>query len=176
MPPRLGILAALLLGIVAGPVAGAGAQSEPRDPSRKTVEDSELLWATVNICDTAKHPDTIGIRGSMPGSRDGREKMYMRFQVQYFTPADDRWHHIAQRWRLRLRPRRARKLRRTSVRPHLPLRAPAGSVLLRGVVTFEWRREGEVVRRARKRTTAGHRSTAGADPASYSASNCTIRA
>ena len=27
------------------------------------------LWATVNVCDTRARPDTIGIRGSMPGLR-----------------------------------------------------------------------------------------------------------
>jgi hypothetical protein len=31
-----------------------------------------------------------------------------------------------------------------------------------------------VVRRARKHTTAGHRSAAGADPADFSAATCTI--
>src|ERR687889_2094900 len=41
-------------------------------------------WATVNVCDTAKHPDAIGIRASMPGtSRHAR--LAMRFRVQYRT-------------------------------------------------------------------------------------------
>ena len=25
------------------------------------------LWATVNVCDTAAHPDMMGVRGRMPG-------------------------------------------------------------------------------------------------------------
>jgi hypothetical protein len=54
----------------------------------------------------------------------------------------------------------------------------AGNVYtLRGFVTFEWRaKDGTVVRRARKRTTPGHRSTAGADPAGFSAAECTVTA
>jgi hypothetical protein len=54
----------------------------------------------------------------------------------------------------------------------------AGSVYtLRGLVTFEWRaKKGAVIRSVRKRTTAGHRSTAGADPAGFSAAECTITA
>ena len=45
------------------------------------------------------------------------------------------------------------------------------------VVSFEWRaKDGSVARRARKTTTAGHRSTAGADPAGFSAAECTVTA
>ena len=33
-------------------------------------QTSPLLWATINVCDTAAHPNTIGIRGSMPGTGD----------------------------------------------------------------------------------------------------------
>ena len=40
------------------------------------------LWATVNICDTAKQPDRIGIRAAMPGTPKGA-RLYMRFRVQY---------------------------------------------------------------------------------------------
>src|SRR3954468_18394500 len=39
-------------------------------------------WATVNVCDTAKQPDAIGIRASMPGTPKGA-KLSMRFRVQY---------------------------------------------------------------------------------------------
>ena len=174
MPPRLGILAAVLLAIAVGPVAGAGAD-DPAD--QRSVYHSRLLWATVNVCDTAKHPDTIGIRGSMPGSRDGSERMYMRFQVQYFSATDGKWHRIRKGGdsgfvRVGLAKFRARQSGRSF--RFAPRNGEA--VLLRGVVTFEWRKDGEVVRRARKRTTKGHRSTAGADPARYSASNCTITA
>jgi hypothetical protein len=176
MPPRAALLAAVLLGVVVGPVTGAGAQSEPRDPGRKTVHDSKHLWATVNVCDTEEHPDTIGVRGSMPGSRDGREMMWMRFQVQFFSPRDGRWHRVRSGGDSGfVRVGRARFEARQSGRS-FRFAPRSGSVLLRGVVTFEWRLRGEVVRRARERTTANHRSTAGADPEGYTESNCTIRA
>ncbi len=179
MPPRLGIVAAVLVALVVGPVTGAGAQGSaggPPDAPRPTVDRSKLLWATVNVCDSAKRPDTIGVRGSMPGSRDGSERMYMRFQVQYFSPRDGTWHRIRKGGdsgfvRVGLAKFRARQSGRS-----FRFAPRNGTVLLRGVVTFEWRKNGEVVRRARKRTTAGHRSTAGADPKGYSRSNCTIRA
>jgi hypothetical protein len=41
-------------------------------------------------------------------------------------------------------------------------------------VTFEWREDGEVVRHARKRTTADHPGTKGSDPAGFSAATCQI--
>jgi hypothetical protein len=42
------------------------------------------------------------------------------------------------------------------------------------VVTFEWREDGEVARRARKSTTAAHPNTPGSDPAGFTAATCTI--
>jgi hypothetical protein len=55
-----------------------------------------------------------------------------------------------------------------------PPRAGADPYLLRGAVTFEWREDGEVVRRARKSTTAAHPNTAGSDPAGFTAATCSI--
>ena len=47
----------------------------------------------VDVCDTATHPDTIGIRGSMPGTGDRQEQMYMRFVVEYRSPTGH-WHYL----------------------------------------------------------------------------------
>jgi hypothetical protein len=55
-----------------------------------------------------------------------------------------------------------------------PPRAGAGPYVLRGAVTFEWRENGVVVRRARKHTAASHPNTAGADPVDFSAPTCSI--
>jgi hypothetical protein len=158
---RLLLLAALVLGLA----APAGA---------KGIE-SRHLWATINVCDTLKHPDTIGIRASMPGAPDARERMFMRFRVQYFRPADGLWHNIAKGGNsgfidvgpARFKARQAGRL--------FVFKPPAGaSFQLRGKVTFQWRRKGKVVRSAALATTAGHRSTAGADPEGYSSDTCVI--
>jgi hypothetical protein len=172
-------LATVVAAAVLAPAAGAEAQSSPAGPTdppprTPTVERSRLLWATVNVCDTPGAPDTIGIRGSMPGSADPEERMFMRFQVQYFSASDGRWHQVrsgGDSGFVRVGPARFESRQAGRSFRFAP---KSGSVLLRGAVTFEWRRGAEVVRRARKRTTAGHRSTAGADPAGYSAANCTI--
>jgi hypothetical protein len=55
--------------------------------------DDADLWATVNVCDTAAHPDEIGIRGSMPGGRRGT-RLLMRFRVQYRDPSTGHWRGV----------------------------------------------------------------------------------
>ena len=135
----------------------------------------DALWATVNVCDTEAHPDTIGIRASMPGSRGGQEVRWMRFVVEYFSKPDDRWYRVSDggdSGYLRVgKGRRARQFGRS-----LRIAPPRGDrVLLRGRVFFQWRTEsGDVLRRASERTRRGHRSDAGDDPRGYSAANCII--
>jgi hypothetical protein len=46
--------------------------------------------------------------------------------------------------------------------------------MLRGVVSFQWRRGTRVVESVTRPTTAGHRSLAGADPPNFSAATCSI--
>jgi hypothetical protein len=157
---------AFVAALAAGPLTAADAQ-RVRGASR-------LLWATVNVCDTERWPDTIGIRGSMPGSGDRREAMWMRFQVQ-FLAADGRWHDVPEGGDsgfvyvgpARFKAGQAGRSFRISPKK-------GQQVLLRGRVSFEWRLKGDVVRRATVRTRKGHRSSAGSDPPGYTASTCTI--
>jgi hypothetical protein len=167
--PTVVAAAALVAGAVAWPGALAAGQ---------TIDRSKLLWATINVCDTAKHPDTIGIRASMPGSGKRGERMYMRFQVQYFKPSTREWARGDATADSDFRPvGAARYTRRESGWNFAITPPPPGqSYRLRGVVTFEWRKGDKVVRRATKRTRSGHRGTTGADPAGYSAAECQIAA
>lgn len=161
MPPRRTFVC-VLAALAVLPAATASAARGP--------------WATVNVCDTAANPDTVGVRGSMPGLPGA--DLYMRFQLQ--LQRDDG------SWRLlssadsgfiavgRARPRATRQAGHSfGLTP-----PPAGSVYtVRGLVSFEWRaKDGTVLRSARRVTTGGHRSTAGADPAGFSAAECTITA
>jgi hypothetical protein len=141
-----------------------------------SITHSKRLWATVNVCDTVGHPDSIGIRGSMPASGDKNEVMFMRFQVQYFTPADSLWHNLgAEADSGFMQVGSAMRTRQSGITFTItPPRPGAAPYLLRGMVTFEWRENGVVVRHARKRTTAGHPKTAGADPVNYSEDTCSI--
>jgi hypothetical protein len=160
---------AIVTALVAAPTAVA---------KRRSLISSPLLWATVNVCDTPSNADTIGVRGSMPGSGRSGELMYIRFRVQYFSRSEGRWHNITRGsdsgWVLigsaRFRVRQAG----WSFRFVPP--ADGTSHLLRGVAAFEWRRGDRVVNHAQKRTTPRHRSATGADPPGYSAGNCEIKA
>jgi hypothetical protein len=166
---RLIAVGAVLVAVVA-PSAFAGAQK--RVP---VLQDSRYLWATVNVCDTERSPNTIGIRGSMPARRDERETMWMRFQVQYLSDVDDSWHYVTDGGDSGfVSVGSARYKARQSGRSFRIDPNNGRSVVVRGRVSFEWRLRGEVVRRARKRTRKGHRSSAGADPPGYTAATCTI--
>jgi hypothetical protein len=162
----LGAIALLLAPVP----ATAGARTD--DP----ILHSKRLWATVNVCDTVGHPDSIGIRGSMPGDGDKTETVFMRFQVQYFTPDDARWHNLgAQADSGFVAVGSATRTRQSGITFTItPPRAGAAPYLLRGAVTFEWREAGQVVRRARKSTSTNHPNTAGADPLGFSAATCSI--
>ena len=163
-----GRIAPIVLAVLAAVAAAApGAAAAPR---------SKLLWATVNVCDTAGHPDGVGIRGSMPGTGVASDRLFMRFRLQFrgrrggwraIGPAGDSGWVDAGSGRAR-----ARQAGRTfTVTP--PARGRA--FVLRGVVVFQWRRGGQILHRARTLTRAGHPGTAGADPAGASAATCTIR-
>jgi hypothetical protein len=168
-PLRITIGAIALL-LAAFPAA-AGARSAD------AITHSKKLWATVNVCDTVGHPDSIGIRGSMPGDGDKAETMYMRFQVQYFTPDDSLWHNLgsaADSGFVALGSARAKSRQSGVTFTITPPRPGAAPYLLRGMVTFDWRENGVVVRHIRKRTAADHPNTAGADPVGATAATCSI--
>ena len=164
-------LAALLTGgalVFATPALGAPAADLARDPA---------LWATVNICDTVGHPDGVGLRGSMPGSDDRRDALFMRLRLQ-FQRGDGTWQAVGPAgdsgWMALGRgDARVRQAGRTFTVMPPPDGHPA--YVMRGVAAFEWRRNGDVVRRARRATSAGHPGTPGADPAGFSDATCSVR-
>ena len=157
----------------AGLVAPAALAADSPAP---TVDKSPLLWSTINICDTAKHPDTIGIRASMPGSGKPTEKMYMRFQVQYFRTSTMTWAPTDATVDSGFQSVGSAKYRRRESGWNFSITPPpAGQTYrLRGIVSFEWRVGKKVVRKAQKRTRSGHKDTFGADPKGASAAECTI--
>jgi hypothetical protein len=131
-------------------------------------------WATVNVCDTEAHPNQLGIRGSMPGLAR-RTRMYMRFRVQYQT-LEGEWRRVKSgadsHWRKVANGRRGEHDAGWTFEFKPP--ATGGAHVLRGVVSFQWRRDGRVVERDRRVTEEGHPDTAGADPPDFSAETCAI--
>jgi hypothetical protein len=162
-------LAALAVIAPSGAIAAGG--------KAPTIDKSPLLWATINVCDTPQHPDTVGIRASMPGSGRTQERMFMRFRIQYLDVTKQRWTDLGPTADSGfLLVGSARYRRRESGRNFSISPPPLGqSFQLRGVVTFEWRKGDQVVRRARKRTRSGHKGTLGSDPAGFTAADCVIQ-
>ncbi len=161
------VLAVVLLASAMVSSAATSAAAPPVDPPQP--------WATVNVCDTAARPDVIGIRGSIPGI--GRPAdLGVRLRVQYRDPATRVWRFVARgadSGPLELGRSRAGRL---EAGYDFRLRPPegTGTVLLRGHVTFTWRRGRRLLREVARVTEGGHPGTRGADPPEHSAAACRI--
>ena len=179
--PVLVLIAAAILAAAAGgspqPTARLAADTDDR-PRRTDLSESEDLWATINVCDTLKHPNTIGIRGSMPGLGHKPSRLQMRFQVQYKARSDGRWHFADDNadsgWNTV--GRTIRQVVESGQNFTFKPPTDGGFHQLRGVVRFRWIRDGRTVAYQRRFTEAGHKSTAGSDPKGYSAGVCEISA
>ena len=143
-----------------------------------TATAAPRLWATVNACDTQARPDTLGIRASMPGNGT-RQRLYMRFQPQFFDAAKDVYVNSgpATRW---IGVGIAR-FRTTQAGYSFEFDAPpvGTEYTLRGVVSFQYRarRRGKlvVVKRGRRITEAGLQRVEGGDPRGRSDAVCVIK-
>ncbi len=101
--------------------------------------------------------------------------MYMRFQLQYREAKSGAWvdlAHGAESGFIEVGTGKAARQGGTSFQL-VPAKSGPGYTL-RGFVTFQWRRHGQVVHETERATTAGHQSLAGSDPPGYSAAECTI--
>ncbi|HEX8855469.1 MAG TPA: hypothetical protein VF752_07690 [Thermoleophilaceae bacterium] len=166
-------VAALAVAFVVVPTGAEGAKS------------SKYLWATINICDTLKHPNDMGVRASMPG--DGTHKrMYMRFRAQFYNATKKRYENVQgsglSGWIYAGSARYT--FRQAGFTFSFDRPAPGAEFKLRGVVSFEWRkkqrtRSGKrrwvVVRKATRVTKGGRAGVRGADPPGFSSGVCQIR-
>lgn len=164
MRPRIGIGFALLcsLAVVLSTAAATSASAQT------------YRWATVNICDTATNPNTIGIRASMPAGQTDAEKLFIRFRVQYLSTMDGKWHSVTSGGDSGFVAVAKPKSRARQKGWSFQISPNSDTIKLRGTVTMEWRVKGEVVRRSIERTHSGHKNAVAADPAGYSAAICTI--
>jgi hypothetical protein len=143
-------------------------------PSAYQLVHSNALWATIDVCDAEDQPDTVGVRGSMPGDGLLHDHMYMGFRLQYATSATS-WVDLVPGSGPQFAPvGSAGTPRQGGSSFKLAPVAGKPAVTLRGVVTFQWRRGGHVVHTVSKPTSAGHVSLAGADPEGTTAATCVI--
>jgi hypothetical protein len=139
-----------------------------------TAAQRRELWATIDVCNAADAPPhTIGVRGSMPGDGDAHVQMYMRFRLQYESPTGT-WVDLAAASDAAFVPVGSGKSSRQGGATFV-LKPVAGEMLmLRGVVTFQWRNGTTVLEQLSRPTSAGRKSLAGADPPGFSAATCPL--
>lgn len=168
---------ALLLAAVALLVSSADASAVPK----------KTTWATVNVCDTAKQRNSVGLRAGMPGNGT-TQRMYMRFQLQWYRPAQRRYEDLGvpSTWVSAGSARFAAAQRGFTFGGIAD--PPVGErYKLRGEVSFEWRelrpvkkrakRKREVVvKRALRITRGGLKGVAGGKPLGRSDGVCLVEA
>lgn len=146
---------AVLLAIVSLLVASAEAGAVPKNRP----------WATVNVCDTAKKLNSVGVRAGMPGNGT-TQRMYMRFQLQWYRPAKRRYEDLGvpSTW-VSAGSARFRAAQRGFTFSKIADPPAGGRYKLRGEVSFQWRelrpvkkgakRKREVVVKWARRITRG---------------------
>jgi hypothetical protein len=163
------VLAAAVL--VAAGSASAGVGPAQIERAVRSAERSHSLWATVNICDTRKYRNDIGVRGQMP-SLGFAANLYMVVQVNYWSQTQHRFLPIQSNLattRLSLGSTTNGLQQDGAV---FPFGAHTG--LLNATFSFIWTRGGRVIGQTVRRTTAGHRDADHGSPPHYSAAQCRI--
>ena len=165
-----GLIAAIAL---AAPIAAyaAAARAPTRAQIRRAIsraEHSRNLWATVDICNTKRHPRVLGIRGQMP-SLGFAASHEVNIRVDYQpTP------------KIGFKPSRVSKSVALGNSANRLLQGgwmwqfPKHTGPLRGTVTFAWRRGHQLLGRVTRTTTGGHHDVEFGDPRRFSAAQCNI--
>lgn len=171
--PALATIAAAFAAPASASTPPSAKTSKPTAMERKLLSSREL-WATIDVCDPADEPNTVGIRGSMPGDGHAGEKMYMSFRLQYMN-AREQWVDVASGASSSFVAVGSGAAARQGGAT-FDLKPVNGQppVTLRGVVDFQWRHGKTVKLSATRTSSVGHKSLAGADPANFSAATCVI--
>ncbi len=174
--PAILLALAVLLALVALLAPTFARAKASSNPALSKLLSSRELWATINVCNPADQPYTVGIRGAMPGDGQSGDRMYMSFRLQYLNPVTGRWAEGGSGTSSAyILVGSSSAARQDGSSFQLVKSTSKTTETLRGVVDFQWRRGKTVLQTAERTTSAGHRSLAGADPASYTAARCIIR-
>jgi hypothetical protein len=159
-------------GALARPAHAHGAR---RAVDTRALLRSHELWATINVCDPTDRPDTVGVRGSMPGDGQVHDRMFMAFRLQYLNTTTKAWVDLAKATSPSWVPVGAgASARQGGFSFTLKPMQTKTAVTLRGVVDFQWRNGKTVRQSAARPSTSAHKSVTGADPAGFSAATCAI--
>jgi hypothetical protein len=174
VPIRLvtGALLVVVLAVVATPALGSSASPTPNQikSAVHSAERSKRLWATINVCDTRKHPHTIGIRGEVP-ALGFSTTISISIGVDFWSKADKRFEPD---------PNATKMIKVGPVSHGIHQRGVVFQFgphtgRLRGTAAFSWTRHGKVLGATKRVTTAPHRDADFSDPSGFSAATCMIR-
>jgi hypothetical protein len=129
-------------------VAGA-ARAKSKRADGEAVE--RPFWATVNVCDTEKSPNAVGVRTSVPGN-GSNERIFARYTAQWWSGAKEEWLTVGGSgvtdW---IRLGDADMASRQAGWTFHFVQPPAGTTyVMRGVVELQWRDELQAARRVGK--------------------------
>lgn len=173
MPIRLATSALLVvLAAAATPAQGSAAGPTPNQIKRavRSAEQSKGLWATINVCDTHKHPNTIGIRSEVP-ALGFPATISVLLGVDFWSTANKRFEPDPN-------ARKTIKLGTVSHGIHqqgVTFQFAPQTGRLRGTATFSWTSRGKLLGSTKRVTTPRHHDADFGDPSGYSAATCMIK-
>lgn len=134
-------------------------------------ERSAQLWATVNVCNSHRYPNELGIRGQMP-ALGFPAWLSMEVKLYYYVSSQKRFAPVITNGTKLVRLGRSSSGLQQSgalfqFSPHQPR--------LMATVRFIWRRSGRLLGTVTRSTTAGHHSADFGSPPHHSAATCKIR-
>jgi hypothetical protein len=164
-----------LAGLRTEVATGASAAPSLSPAKVRAMRTSGELWATIDVCNPSGQPNTLGVRGSMPGDGRAKDNMFMSFRVQYLDTTKKRWVNLAIDARAPfVRVGGGSSARQDGTSFQITPVAGRPAFTMRGVVVFQWRRQGSVLLSVSRATSAGRQVLAGADPPGFSAASCLI--
>ncbi len=164
---------ALGASVIASLALTASTQAAAPRVNKRSLLASRRLWATIDVCNPKDQPDTVGVRGSMPGDGQARDHMYMSFRLQMQEPRG-RWSYVSGSTPSFIAVGTGASARQGGSSFVIKPVAGKPPIVLRGIVVFQWRRGATVLEQTARTTQAGHESYAGADPAGFSAATCSL--
>ena len=137
--------------------------------------DTANLWSTINICDTKKHPNKLGVRGRMPSDGHKSHTLWMKFIAQYKNTQTNKWQKVVSTKFEELGDgSRSWRSSGKTFTITFAKNAPKGThFTFRGLVKYQWRNGSTVVLSKQRTTTSGHPAM-NSDPPGYSAATCVI--
>jgi hypothetical protein len=174
--PRIVLLVTLVTLIAGSAQALAkGKHPSPKPPTAaqmraavQRAERSKYLWATVNICNTKRHPHAIGVRGQMP-ALGFPALLQMTVHLKYWSTAKSMFlpiPHVARNLSLGVAS--------TGLHQGGFTFTFTPPVLLSGQIDFRWSVHGHTLGRTTRSTGHGFKGVDGGDPPGHSASTCTM--